>query len=65
MNYISKLQEANKQLQSDMDYVTTWMINLERYMLSSKFHEDPTVQTGDILLRLNELAHGLLNPDLR
>lgn len=65
MNYIRKLQEANKQLQSDMDYVTTWMINLEAYLLSSKFHQDPTVQTGDILLRLNELAQGLIDPSRR
>ena len=65
MNYIRKLQEANKQLQSDMDYVTDWMINLEAYLLSSKFHQDPTVQTGDILLRLNELAQGLLDPSRR
>jgi len=65
MNYIRKLQEANKQLQSDMDYVTDWMINLEAYLLSSKFHQDPTVQTGDILLRLNELAQGLIDPSRR
>lgn len=65
MNYIVKLQAANKQFQSDMDYVTDWMIDLEKYLLSPKFHQDPTVQTGDILLRLNELAQGLINPDLR
>ena len=65
MNYIVKLQAANKQYQSDMDYVTDWMINLEAYLLSPKFHEDTTVQTRDVLLRLEELAHGLLNPNLR
>lgn len=65
MNYIVKLQAANKQLQSDMDYVTDWMINLEAYLLSPKFHQDPTVQTGDILLRLNELAQGLFDPSRR
>jgi hypothetical protein len=65
MNYIRKLQEANKQLQSDMDYVTDWMINLEAYLLSSKFHQDTTVQTRDILLRLDELAQGLIDPSKR
>lgn len=65
MNYIVKLQAANKQFQSDMDYVTDWMINLETYLLSPKFHQDTTVQTGDILLRLNELAQGLIDPSRR
>lgn len=65
MNYIVKLQAANKQFQSDMDYVTDWMINLEAYLLSSKFHQDTTVQTRDILLRLDELAQGLIDPSRR
>lgn len=65
MSYIKRIQQANEQYQSDMNYVTDWMIALEKYLLSPKFHQDPTVQTGDILLRLNELAQGLLNPDLR
>lgn len=65
MNYIKRIQQANEQYQSDMNYITDWMISLEKYLLSSKFHEDTTVQTGDILLRLNELAQGLINPDLR
>ena len=65
MNYIVKLQAANKQFQSDMDYVTDWMINLEAHLLSSKFHQDTTVQTRDILLRLEELAQGLLDPSRR
>lgn len=65
MNYIKRIQQANEQYQSDMNYITDWMISLEKYLLSSKFHVDPTVQTGDILLRLNELAQGLLDPSRR
>ena len=65
MNWVKKIQAANEQLNSDMKYVTDWMFDLERYLLSSKFHVDPTVQTGDILLRLNELEQGLLDPSRR
>lgn len=56
MNYIQKIQTENVELrESSRDCMER--INLFRaHLLSSKFHNDPTIQTGDVLRWLENIA---------
>lgn len=56
MNYIQKLQAENSELRASAKGCME-QINLFRvHLLSSKFHNDPTIQTGDVLRWLETIA---------
>lgn len=48
MNYLKKLEQENAALK-------TWVADLDLYVNSSKFSENPMVNKNDINLRLQEL----------
>ena len=60
MNYIKQLQKENKDLRQALTTVDDMIIQIEHYLLSSKFHQDTTVQIADVLLRLDEVRSEIL-----
>ena len=55
MNYIHQLQESNTQQAKEIAALKSGLIALEQYMLSPKFRHDPTVQSADVLHRIDEI----------
>lgn len=55
MNHIQKLQEEVKYLTKQKAICSDEVTDLMVYLTSSKFHEDTTVQVGDVLRRLETL----------
>lgn len=53
MNYIKRLEEDNRKLSGELDAYKKSVLELKTYLLSDKFHEDPTVQVRDVLNRLD------------
>jgi hypothetical protein len=52
MNYIKKLQMENKELLATIKNTDRAVRELTGYLLSEKFQNDPTVQTADVLRRI-------------
>ena len=52
MNYIHKLQNRVEVLEQEKARALEDIIDLQRYLLSRKFDDDPTVQVADVLRRL-------------
>jgi hypothetical protein len=65
MNYIQRLKSDNEDMRSQILFMYDWLNDLERYLMLPKFELDPTVQKTDILLRMEECAKGLLDPNWR
>lgn len=57
MNYIKKLEAENARRQAEIDARDAAIAELRDYLLSSKFSVDPTVQTRDVLTRLEQGLH--------
>ena len=55
MNYIKRLEKENKELRDTLRGRELAELELRTYLLSSKFHSDPTVQVQDVLNRLDEI----------
>ena len=60
MRYINKLQEQNQQQSKQITETYNRIIELQTYLLSPKFYDDPTVQKQDILNRLETMRSILL-----
>lgn len=54
------LTKENTELKIEIIEAHEAITELRAYLLSPKFHQDPTVQTADVLRRLEEVR---LNPD--
>ena len=54
MNYIKKLQAENAEKADQIAAYRLAMRELRNYLLSGKFSKDPTVQTRDVLYRLEQ-----------
>jgi len=54
-----KLHEQVKQLKAEKESLLDGIIELQRYINSSKFYQDTTVQISDIDLRINEIKKDL------
>jgi len=52
MNYINQLQEQIKTLKAEKEEAANRLDDLRIYLASEKFHNDTTVQVGDVLRRL-------------
>lgn len=55
MNYIKRLEKGNEILQRIVRVHEEGLTDILRYINSSKFHDDPTVQVRDIELRIGEI----------
>lgn len=55
-----KLHEQVKDMKDRLEFAKQELADLEKYLLSSKFHDDTTVQVKDILNRIVDLK-ALLN----
>ncbi len=60
MNYIKRLQNENKNLKNDKNIARAELLELEKYLLSPKFYNDPTVQIRDVLTRMEALKSTLM-----
>ena len=60
MNYIKRLQKENEELRTDKKAARETLTELYSYLTSPKFHEDPTVQTADVLRRIEPARSALL-----
>jgi hypothetical protein len=65
VNYINRLKADNEDMRSQILFMYDWLKIVERYLMLPKFREDPTVQKADILLRMEECAKGLMDPNWR
>lgn len=52
MNYIKQLQNELLEVNAELAGLKSGLIDLERYLLSDKFFNDPTVQIQDVLNRI-------------
>lgn len=59
-SYIEKLQEENLERARKIESALLSVNEIRAYLLSSKFHEDTTVQVRDILLRLDNVSRELI-----
>lgn len=59
-SYIEKLQEENLERARKIESALLSVNEIRSYLLSSKFHEDTTVQVRDILLRLDNVSRELI-----
>ena len=60
MNYIKRLEREVDELSDDKREARQELDELWRYLQSSKFHDDPTVQVADVMHRLMNLRLVLL-----
>jgi stress-induced morphogen len=58
-NYIHTLQNENETKQTRIDNAIQEMNHFEVYLLSDKFHNDPTVGQQDVLNRLDNIRQQL------
>jgi hypothetical protein len=58
-NYIKHLQGIQRDAHFLGDQAQTELDDLVNYLLSSKFHTDPTVQVKDVLRRLEPVRSAL------
>ena len=54
MNYIKRLERENSALKQELHELRRGLQHLKGYLQSEKFWHDTTVQTSDVLLRLDE-----------
>jgi hypothetical protein len=59
MNHIHALQLQNEALTKKMDNAMTEIFYLQRYLLSTKFYTDTTVQVSDVLNRIEDIRNEL------
>jgi hypothetical protein len=59
MNYILKMQKIANCQQGKLGNAELAYAELRDYLLSSKFHEDPTVQVQDILNRMDAIRDAI------
>lgn len=54
-NYIQRLKAEKEAAEREVAALQEGFRDLRRYLLSSKFHDDTTVQASDVLLRLHSI----------
>ena len=54
--YISDLQSENTELKLSIQECREVICNFRTHLLSSKFHNDPTIQTKDVLNWLENIS---------
>lgn len=59
-SYIKDLQEENLERARKIESALLSVNELRAYLLSSKFHEDTTVQVRDVLNRLDNVSRDLI-----
>ena len=59
MNYIKQLQKEIGRLKTQVKSANNAVVDLRSYLFSNKFQYDTTVQTQDVLNRLNHVSRAL------
>ena len=54
MNYIYRLEDELKEIRSEFTGLKCGISDLVKYLQSSKFHNDTTVQIDDVIRRIEE-----------
>ena len=54
VNHIQRIMQENVSLKQALQTWSSGLTDLQRYLESSKFHQDTTVQVQDVFLRLQE-----------
>lgn len=57
MNYIKKLEAKVELATVRQETIQVEITELKRYLTSSKFHQDTTVQVSDVLARLQHVEN--------
>ena len=57
MNYIHRLEDTKNLYAAELVGLKSGLTDLKAYLLSSKFHEDTTVQVRDVLHRISEIEN--------
>ena len=52
-----RLKAEKESVEKELDSLREGLRHLKGYLTSSKFHQDTTVQTADVLRRLEEADH--------
>lgn len=52
MNYIKRLELENQALRQEKQEAKNMIHDLQRYLVSPKFHQDTTVQVQDVMNRI-------------
>ena len=65
MNYIKKLQKENGELRKELLVLSEGIDQVQAYLRSNKFSENPMVNREDIFLRFNEIIFEILDLDNR
>jgi cell division protein FtsB len=60
MRYINRLQQENETLSAEVERLNEGLAALKVYMASEKFHQDTTVQVGDIMRWIDQIKSGAL-----
>ena len=61
MNYIKQLQQDKAELEQELATISEGISDIYRYLSLPKFDADTTVQTRDILLRLDEIKNSSIS----
>jgi len=61
MNYIKRLENEKKNTSAELGGLKDGLHDLIRYLNSSKFHNDTTVQVSDILNRIGEIRNSSID----
>jgi hypothetical protein len=60
MNHIQQLTVQRDDAREQCGIALQLVVDLQVYLTSSKFHNDPTVQCADVLRRIAEIKSALL-----
>jgi hypothetical protein len=60
MNHIQHLTVQRDEALAEKRDALQLLIDLQAYLQSPKFHDDPTVQCADVMRRLAEIKHALM-----
>ena len=54
-HYSARLKREKAQAEAEAEELREGLRSIRSYLMSSKFHQDTTVQVGDILTRIQEI----------
>jgi hypothetical protein len=60
MNHIHSLMAERDDARAQMRDALQLLLDLQRYLMSPKFHDDTTVQCADVLRRIADIKSALL-----
>ena len=61
MKYITRLESDNSQLRESISAVDDQIVDFLKYLESSKFYNNPTIQSVEVYRKLQEIRNTLWN----